>query len=139
MQELRPRRAVLARFAFAAAFVFGGSPLSLGVGAALAAEEAPAACALIEGRIVSVGEVREIAASWSAEVVEHRGAAAQAIATALQAEMVPISDEADALIAFTAKGRVRVFASDHGCVRGWSVIDAEQWRRALKLALGDQA
>ena len=45
--------------------------------------------------------------------------------------------QADALIAFAAAGRVRVFATDHGCVRGWSVIDAEQWERALKLALGD--
>ena len=70
-------------------------------------------------------------------MVEHRGAAAQAIAVALQAEMAPISEEADALIAFAADGRVRVFATDHGCVRGWSVIDAEQWERALKVALGD--
>jgi hypothetical protein len=139
MQELRPRRSAPARLAFAAACVFGGFALSLGAGAALAAEEAPTACALIEGRIVGVDEVREIAASWRAEVVEHRGAAAQAIAMALQAEMVPISDEADALVAFTANGRVRVFAVDHGCVRGLSLIDAEQWERAVKIALGDQA
>ena len=137
MQELRPRRSAPARLAFAAAFVFGGFALSLGAGPARAAEESPTACALIEGRIVSVEEVREIAASWNAEVAEHRGAAAQAIAVALQAEMAPISEQADALIAFPAAGRVRVFATAHGCVRGWSVIDAEQWERALKLALGD--
>ena len=137
MQELRPRRSAPARLAFAAAIVFGGFALSLGAGPARAAEESPTACALIEGRIVSVEEVREIAASWNAEVAEHRGAAAQAIAVALQAEMAPISEQADALIAFPAAGRVRVFATDHGCVRGWSVIDAEQWERALKLALGD--
>jgi hypothetical protein len=138
MQELRPRRSALARLAFAAAFVFGGFALSLGAGSARAAEETPAACALIQGRIVSVGEVREIAASWSAEVIEHRGAAAQAIAVALQAEMAPISEQADALIAFAAEGRVRVFTTDHGCVRDWSVVDAEQWERAVKAALGDQ-
>jgi len=137
MQELRPRRSAPARLAFAAAFVFGGFALSLGAGSARAAEDAPTACALIEGRIVSVDEVREIAASWNAEVAEHRGAAAQAIAVALQTELAPISEEADALLAFPAAGRVRVFAADHGCVRGWSVIDAEQWQRALKLALGD--
>ena len=29
------------------------------------------------------------------------------------------------------------FAVDHGCVRGGSLIDAEQWERALRVALGD--
>ena len=95
MQELRPRRSAPARLAFAAAFVFSGFALSLSAGSARAAEDAPTACALIDGRIVSVGEVREIAASWNADVEEHRGAAAQAIAVALQAEMAPISEQAD--------------------------------------------
>ena len=136
MPELRLPRGALARLAFAAAIALAAFSVSLRPRAALA-DETPAACALVEGRIVTVSELREIAASWGADVVEHHGAAAQAIAAALQAEMVFISDEADALVAFAAEGRVRVFAVDHGCVRGGGLIDADRWERALRIALGD--
>jgi hypothetical protein len=130
MAELRPPRAALSRRALAAAL-----SLALATGlsprGALADDAGPAACALFNGRIVSEGEVRETAASWSAAVVERHGAAAQAIARALEAELAPIDGESDWLIAFAAAGRVRVFALDHGCVRNWAVVRADQWERAL--------
>jgi hypothetical protein len=45
--------------------------------------------------------------------------------------MAPIDGESDSLLAFAAEGRVRVFAFDHGCVRNWAVVRADQWERAL--------
>jgi hypothetical protein len=125
MPELHRPRAALAA-ALSLAFAVAPGPR-----AALADETGPAACALLNGRIVSEAEVRETAASWNAEVVERHGAAALAIARALEAEMAPIDGESDSLVAFAVAGRVRVFALDHGCVRHWAVVRADQWRRAL--------
>ncbi|MFZ1964109.1 MAG: hypothetical protein WAU78_11710 [Roseiarcus sp.] len=105
--------------------------------AAWPALAAPRACALVDGRIVAEAEVRAVAASWDAPIAEYRGADARDVAVALLAEGVAIPDDAQSVLAFVVAGRTRVAAIDQGCVRGFGVLDAGDWSRALKLALGE--
>jgi hypothetical protein len=119
--------------------VIGLAFLALLIVAGPALADPPARCALIDGRIVSAAEAREIAASWAPETTSIATIDAQTVARALQAELVPISDEGDALIAFAAMGRVRVFMLSGDCVSDWTIVSPTTWATALRAALGDPA
>jgi len=121
--DFRFAPAVAAALFLAATFAVVGAPAARGE------ETTPARCALIDGRIVSSAEARQIAASWAPGATSVATADARAIADALQAALVPISDEGDALIAFVANGRVR----------DWVIVSPETWKDAVRAALGDPA